>query len=101
MKFSELIEELKSLSDKGKFTRAKIDWWLLKYEQRYIYLSSDLDLLKVEFPKADIKSHELLKKESEFIKLYDKLSDTSEQYRNGNNYQELVDLNHIISGIKY
>jgi len=99
MKFIDLINELKSLSDKGLYTRGKIDWWLLKYEDRYNSLSSDFDLLKVEFPKADINGHELLKKESEFLKLYDRLSVVAENYRNGNNYQELIDLNEIISDI--
>lgn len=99
MKFKELINELKLLSDKGLYTRGKIDWWLLKHEERYNSLSSDFDLLKIEFPNADIDGHKLLARESEFIKLYNKLEKVSEKYRNNN--QELIDLNKIISDIKY
>lgn len=101
MKFSELVEELKLLTDKGLCARAKIEWWLLKYEERYKSLSKDLDLLKIEFPKANIGEHKLLKKESEFIKLYDKLYEVSEQRMNSNNYQELIDISCIINEIKY
>ncbi|GAA4890325.1 hypothetical protein GCM10023311_13150 [Flaviramulus aquimarinus] len=101
MKFKELIEELKSVSDRGVFTRGKIDWWLLKHEDRYNSLSSDFDLLKIEFPKADIDGHKLLTRESEFLKLYNKLLEVSEKHRNGNNYQELIDLNNIIKDIQY
>lgn len=99
MRFGELIEELESLSDKGLYTRGKIDWWLLKHEERYNSLSSDFNLLKIEFPNDDIDGHKLLAKESEFIKLYDKLEEVSEKYRNNN--LGLVDLNKIISDIKY
>lgn len=101
MKFIELIEELKSLTDKGLCSRAKIDWWVLKHQQRYNSLSRDFDLLKAEFPKANIREHKLLKKESEFIKLYEKLYEVSEQRRSGKDYQELIDLNYIINDIKY
>ncbi|MFB9055357.1 hypothetical protein ACFFU9_01265 [Mariniflexile ostreae] len=101
MKFSELIEELKSLSNEGIYTRGKIDWWLLKHELRYISLSRDFDTLKVEFPKADIHNHKMLKKESQFIKLYEKLLEVSDYHRNNENYQEPIDLNKIINDIKY
>lgn len=101
MKFEELLEELKSLSNKGFYTKGKIDWWLLKHEERYKYLCRDFDLLKIEFPKADIYSHKMLKKESEFIKLYNNLYELSEKHRNGNKCKELINLNKIINDIKY
>ena len=101
MRFSELIEELKSLADKGFYTRGKIDWWLLKYEKRYQSLSKDFDLLKAEFPKSDIDRHKLLKRESEFIRLYDSLHEVSEHYRNNGISNELVNINEIINDIKY
>lgn len=101
MKFKELIEELKSLSNEGLYTRGKIDWWLLKYEKRYQSLSKDFDLLKAEFPKSDIDGHKLLKRESAFIKLYESLYEVSEYYRDENLDKELVNINEIINDIKY
>ena len=101
MKFKELIEELKSLSDKGFYTRGKLDWWLLKYEKRYQSLSKDFDLLKAEFPKSDIDEHKLLKREFEFIKLYDSLYEVSEHYRKNSINKELVNISEIINDIKY
>lgn len=101
IKFSELIAELKSLADEGLYTRGKIDWWLLKYEKRYQSLSKDFDLLKFEFPKSDIDGHSLLKKESEFIRLYESLYEVSEHYRDEKLNKELVNINEIINDIKY
>ncbi|MDB0600264.1 hypothetical protein PL373_03730 [Tenacibaculum maritimum] len=101
MKFSELIEELKSLADKGLYTRGKIDWWLIKYEKPYQSWSRDFDLLKVEFPNSDIDGHKLLKKQSAFLKLYDSLYEVSENYRNEKLDKELVNINEIIDNIKY
>jgi len=101
VKFSELLEELKSLSDEGFYTRGKIDWWLLKYEKRYQSLSKDFNILKAEFPKSDIDGHKLLKKESAFIKLYDSLYQVSEYYRNASTDKEFVNINEIINDIKY
>ena len=96
MRFKEIVEELESLSiSEGFYSRGKIDWWLLKYEKRYQSLSKDFDLLKAEFPKSDIDEHKLLKRESEFIKLYESLYEVSEYYRDENLDKELVNINDI------
>mgnify|MGYP003638869783 CR=1 FL=1 len=100
MKFCELIEELKSLSDNGIYTRGKVDWWLLKHELRYISLSKDFDTLKVEFPNAEINNHKMLVKESQFIGLYEKLLEVSDQHRIEGNYKGKINLNNIINEIK-
>ncbi len=100
MTFNDLINELESLSsDEGLYTRGKIDWWLLKYEERYQSLSNDFNLLKAEFPKSDIDGHKLLKRELAFIKLYEYLYEVSEYYRNENLDKELVNINEIIKDI--
>lgn len=101
MKFSTLIEELKSLAEEGLYTRGKIDWWLLKYEKRYQSISKDFDILKSEFPDSDIDGHKMLKKEFAFIKLYNSLYEVSDCYRNQNLDKELVNINEIINDIKY
>ena len=101
MKFSKLIEELKLLSKEGLYTRGEIDWWLLKHELRYVSLSRDFDTLKVEFPNADIVNHKMLKKEAQFIKLYEELLEVSECHRKADSYEEEIDLNNIINDIKH
>jgi hypothetical protein len=101
MKFSELIEELELLSNKGFYSRGKVDWWLLKHELRYESLSKDFNTLKVEFSNTDISNHKMLKKESQFIKLYEELLVVSEYHRNDDNSEEDIDLNNIIKEIKY
>lgn len=101
MKFIEIINELKSLADDGLYTRGKIDWWLLKEEERYCYLCQSLKILKAEFPNLAVEEHKLLRKNVEFILLYDKLCEISDKYREKINSQELINLDEIINAVNY
>ena len=73
MKFSDLICELESLSAEGLFTRGKIAWWLMKYEEMYLELSRTKDTLEVEFPGRNLRLHKEFIKELLFIELYESL----------------------------
>ena len=101
IKLSEVKAELSSLGDEGLFTRGKIDWWLLKYEKPYKSVCKTFEILKAEFPNSDIDGHKMLKREYDFIKLYDSLYEVSDCYRSQNLDKELVNINEIINDIKY
>ncbi|MCL6218584.1 hypothetical protein [Zunongwangia pacifica] len=101
MKFIDLVNELKSLSVNGFYTRGKIDWWLLKEERRYHACMKTLNILESEFPKDILKEDRTFKKNYEFIKLYEKLDEVSDYLREQGNTHKLVNLDKVFSAIKY
>jgi hypothetical protein len=59
MNYTGPIEELKSLSDEGVFTRDKIEWWFLKYDeydQDHYRAKEDRSGVKITY-RADTKTH--------------------------------------------
>jgi len=101
VKFIEIIDELKSLAEDGVYTRGKLDWWLIKEEERYKYLCKCIQILKAEFPTIDVEEHKSIKRNVEFIKLYDKLGEISDKHRFKINPQELINLDEIINEVNY
>ena len=98
MKFSDLICELESLSAEGLFTRGKIAWWLMKYEEMYLGLSRTKDTLEVEFPGRNLRTHKEFIKELLFIELYEGLELSFAKTDSDSKKQ--IDLNEIINKIK-
>ena len=98
MKFSDLMEELESLSDEGLFTRGKVAWWLIKYEGMYIEFSRTKDTLEAEFPSRNLRAHKSFIKELLFIELYESLEISFEKTDSDSKKQ--IDLNEIINKIK-
>lgn len=101
MKLIEIINELKSLAEDGAYTRGKIDWWLMKEEERYKYLCKCINILKAEFPTVVVEEHKSIKKNIEFISLYDKLYEVSEKHGGTVNSHKLINLDKIINEINY
>jgi len=98
MKFSELLEELESLSSEGLFTRGKVAWWLIKYKEMYIEFSRTKDTLEAEFPSRNLRAHKEFIKELLFIELYEGLELSFEKTDSDSKKQ--IDLNEIINKIK-
>ena len=98
MKFSELLQELESLSSAGLFTRGKVAWWLIKYEEMYIELSRTKDSLEAEFQGRNLRAHKEFIKELLFIELYEGLELSFEKTDSDSKKQ--IDLNEIINKIK-
>jgi hypothetical protein len=97
MKFIEIIEELKSLSDNGLFKRSKIEWWLLKYKEDYQHYYNDKETrskMKITY-RADASPHskesiDLLNKINVFLDTYEVLDKVSEFYRNEQYFKDEV-----------
>ncbi len=98
MKFSDVINELESLSTEGIYTRGKVAWWLIKYEENYKGLNRIKNTLEVEFPNRNLRAQKLFIKELLFIELYEGLYEVFESFTPNNS--KGVDLNGFINGIK-
>jgi hypothetical protein len=99
MRFIDLIEELEQLADNGFYTRDKISWWLIKYEERYIGLGKIKDTLKTEFPKANLRTHKNFIKELLFIELYEDLEKINDESKS-NLDNKKININEVINKIK-
>lgn len=98
IKFSDLIDELENLSNKGFYTRGKIAWWLIKHEKGYEELSKIKDTLEAEFPNQNLREQKTFIKELLFIELYEDLNIVFDNSKNNN--QEEINLDSIIKKIK-
>lgn len=99
MKFSDLIEEFEALaSSEGLYSRDKIAWWLIKYEERYAGLSNIKNTLEAEFPNRNLRELKEFIKELLFIELYERLDKRLENTSNISSKE--IDLNDIIVKIK-
>jgi hypothetical protein len=100
MTFNEVLKELELLSDARYYSRAKIVWWLIKYEELFIGLSKTKNTLEIEFPKSNLRKHKEFIKELLFLELY---SDLDRIFNNDENQvlkDEQVDLCKVINKIK-
>tara|TARA_R110002073_G_scaffold128123_1_gene273789 strand:- start:329 stop:691 length:363 start_codon:yes stop_codon:yes gene_type:complete len=99
MKFSDLIEELESLSvSKGFYSRDKVAYWLIKYEEGFKELSQIKDTLEAEFPNKNLRAQKSFIKELLFIELYEGLEKSFDNSKPRS--KEDIDLNDIINKIK-
>ena len=98
MKFSDVINDLESLSTEGIYTRGKIAWWLIKYEENYKELNRIKYTLEAEFSNRKLRTQKLFIKELLFIELYEGLYEIFENYPPNNN--KGIDLNGILNRIK-
>ena len=108
MKFTPIIEELKSLSDNGIYKRGKLEWWLLKYEEEYKYYYNDKETrstMRITY-RADASSQrkesiDLLNKINVFLYTYEVLGKVTKFYRNELHFKdEIKRYNSIKNNVK-
>jgi len=87
-----ILNELKSLSINGVFSMCKIECWLLKYENDYLYIKELVDIKNAaEFKNKQIvlpSLNDTPSKEEKFIDLYESLNKLSNLYRNENYFEQ-------------
>lgn len=90
MKTSEAFMELKDLSDSGLYSKDKIEWWLLKFEEEYNNLFNFFEAEKVNFTHP--RNLSKYKEEAQFLDTYEVLLKVADFYRNEIYFKEQVEL---------
>ncbi len=90
MKTSEAFIELNDLSDSGLYSKDKIEWWLLKFEEEYNNLFNFFEAEKVNFTHP--RNLSKYKEEAQFLDTYEVLLKVADFYRNEIYFKEQVEL---------
>ncbi|MCH3883498.1 DUF3127 domain-containing protein [Tenacibaculum aquimarinum] len=88
------LKELGNLSDKGIYKRDKVEWWLMKYEDKHQTLLRFFDELK-----SIVKSPRSLTKyanQSQFLDMYEVLLKVTEFYRNEDYFKEQIGIYNLV-----
>jgi hypothetical protein len=86
---NKFFKELENLSENGFYTKDRIEWWLLKYNEDYKHYYNDKETrpgMKITY-RADASSHrkesiDLLNKINVFLDTYEVLLEVLECYKN-------------------